>query len=272
MKSIIESLSNLKGIVDLSLVLLITAGILSYLASSRLYNLLKIIGALLLLFVISIILDLTLLYSLLSQYSLFFFLLIIILFQAELRHSFENIRKGHFLNSILSSSFEIQNPTFIKQLLNAVDTLSKQKTGALIVIECKTSLMQYCDSGIRISADCRSELLQSLFWPGTPTHDGAVIIKNQRLVSAACLLPLSDTPMADQRLGTRHRAAIGLSEKSDAIVIVVSEETGTISLAENGNMTRYLSKEALETRLFNLYEEADDRKGQRFWNRWFKVS
>ena len=107
-------------------------------------------------------------------------------------------------------------------------------------------------------------MLASLFWPGSPTHDGAVIIRENRLSAAGCLLPLTGSSLGDRRLGTRHRAALGLSELSDALVIVVSEETGVISLAENGNLTRYMNKEALETRLFNLYEEDTVKRSASF--------
>jgi diadenylate cyclase len=98
-------------------------------------------------------------------------------------------------------------------------------------------------------------LLSSLFWPGSPTHDGAVIIRENKIEAAGCLLPLKETPLDDRRLGMRHRAAMGLSETTDALIIIVSEETGIVSLAEKGNLTRYVTKEALEARLFNLYKE-----------------
>jgi hypothetical protein len=100
-----------------------------------------------------------------------------------------------------------------------------------------------------------SLVLASLFWPKSPTHDGAVVIRESRIAAAGCLLPLTEATLQDRRLGTRHRAAMGLSEVSDALVIVISEETGVISLAERGNLTRYLNKQALETRLFSLYKE-----------------
>ena len=143
----------------------------------------------------------------------------------------------------------------IKQLLNTVDLLSSQKIGALIVLENHQSLDDYIDSGIYISGQLSSELLSTLFWQGSPTHDGATIIQKDRIVAAGCLLPLSETKGLDRRLGTRHMAAVGLSEQTDAVIIIISEETGTISLAEYGNLTRYLNREALETRLFNLYKE-----------------
>ena len=97
----------------------------------------------------------------------------------------------------------------------------------------------------------------SLFWPGSPTHDGAVIIRGSQIITAGCLLPLTKSKVSDKRLGTRHMSAIGISEETDALVVIVSEETGTISVAEQGNLTRFLNREALETRLFNLFKEGD---------------
>ena len=126
----------------------------------------------------------------------------------------------------------------------------------MIVIEQKSPLDEYTESGIKVNANLTSELMCSLFWPGSPTHDGAIIIRGNEILTAGCLLPLTNSKVSDKRLGTRHMSAIGISEETDALVIVVSEETGTISIAEEGNLTRFLNREALETRLFNLYKES----------------
>ncbi len=178
----------------------------------------------------------------------------IVIFQPELRKFLERLGKWRFLSPFKGKA-ESSVPG-IKHLLTTVESLSKNKIGALIVLEVSDSLEDYIQSGISIFGEVSSELLVTLFWPNTPTHDGAVIIKDNQISAAGCLLPLTDTRITDRRLGTRHRAAIGLSELTDAVVIVISEETGTISLAEHGNLTRFLTKEALETRLFNLYRES----------------
>ena len=140
----------------------------------------------------------------------------------------------------------------IKRILQSVEFLSKNSIGALIVLEQKSLLDEYTESGISIHANLTSELICSLFWPGSPTHDGAIIIRGNEILTAGCLLPLTNSKVSDKRLGTRHMSAIGISEVTDALVIVVSEETGTISVAEN--LTRFLNREALETRLFNLFK------------------
>ena len=179
-----------------------------------------------------------------------------IIFQPELRRSFEKLRHGQLFSHI-SDDHELRSASIIKQILTAVDALSKQKMGGLIVIELNDKLDEYFESGIPIQAKLTSELLTNLFWTGSPTHDGAVILRKNQILAAGCLLPLTGTKVIDRRLGTRHMAAIGLSEMSDATIIVVSEETGTISIAEAGNLSRYLNREALETRLFSLYKETE---------------
>ena len=140
---------------------------------------------------------------------------------------------------------------FIQQLVRGVESLSKNKIGAIIVLEGTTSLKNYIDSGIKIGGELNADIISTLFWPGTPTHDGAIIVKDGSIEAASCYLPLTETPIPDRRIGTRHRAALGLSETTDAFIIVVSEESGIISIAENGTLTRYLTKESLETQLFN---------------------
>jgi diadenylate cyclase len=195
----------------------------------------------------------------------------IIIFQPELRRFLERIGSGQLFSPLIGEQRESKGTSVIKHLLKAVELLSKEKIGALIVIEVGTNLSEYIDSGIQVRSHISAELLSTLFWPKSPTHDGAVVIRENKIEAAGCLLPLTDTPLSDGRLGTRHRAAIGLSKLTDAVVIVVSEESGAISLAENGNLNRFLNREALETRLFNLYKEEADPSDQRLF-RFFKQS
>jgi len=191
-----------------------------------------------------------------KQISTVLILLLIIIFQPELRRFLEKTGTlGRFFSPILSSG-NSNHVVMVKHILRAVDVLSKEKLGGLIVIEVGYNLSEYTESGIAINASLSGDLLATLFWKDSPTHDGAVIIRENRIESAGCLLPLTTSRLQDRRLGTRHRAAIGLSERTDAIVLVVSEETGIVSLSERGNLTRYMTREAIETRLFNLYREA----------------
>jgi len=183
-----------------------------------------------------------------------FIVFIMIIFQNEIRRASEKIRRGTLFFSAQSKT--AKQPLLIKRILQSVEFLSKNSIGALIVLEQKSLLDEYTESGISIHANLTSELICSLFWPGSPTHDGAIIIRGNEILTAGCLLPLTNSKVSDKRLGTRHMSAIGISEVTDALVIVVSEETGTISVAEEGNLTRFLNREALETRLFNLFKES----------------
>jgi diadenylate cyclase len=174
---------------------------------------------------------------------------IIVLFQGEIRR---------FLTSIGSRSF--RRPLFLKSIQEkmeevflAVDYLSSKKIGALIAIEKDISLNSYTDRGTKVDADLSKDLLVNIFFPHSPLHDGAVIIQNNRISAACCLLPLPPTHNLDPEFltRTRHLAAIGLSQETDAAVVVVSEETGTVSLATKGNLERELDKEGLKDRLLN---------------------
>jgi diadenylate cyclase len=142
----------------------------------------------------------------------------------------------------------------VRNVVRAVEQLAENKTGALIIVERQAGLTEYLESGVRMDALLSSELLLSVFNSRSPLHDGAAIIQGDRIVAASCLLPLTESRLLDKRLGTRHRAAVGMSEVSDALVIVVSEKTGIISLAENGILTRYLTRDQLEEKLFSLYK------------------
>ncbi len=185
-----------------------------------------------------------------------FWVLGIVIFQPEIRRAIDRIGRGQWAPPPRSAREDIRGASLIKHILRATEMLSREKIGGLIVIEGTEPLIDIVESGVTVNAQVTAELLANLFWPKSPTHDGAVIIRYNKIIAAGCLLPLTETSIADRRLGTRHRAAIGLSEKSDSVIIVVSEETGIISLAESGNLTRFLSKSALEARMFELYRVA----------------
>jgi len=243
---------------DVLIVFLMMFGFMYLIKTTRATNLIKVIVCLFCLYALSHFLHLTILKWVLERFSIVFVILVVIIFQPELRRAFEKIRRGQFFTGIPSET--LKNPVAIKQILTTIDTLAKQKIGALIVLELNTNLDEYIESGVPINGQLTSDLLVSLFWPGAPTHDGAVVIRENRITAAGCLLPLTDAKIIDRRLGTRHRSALGLTELSDALVLVVSEETGTISIAEQGNMTRYLNREALETRLFRLYKDGEPKE------------
>ncbi len=175
-----------------------------------------------------------------------------VVFQPELRRALEHIGRGRFFSKSKRLNEEEMTQLF-RDLAKTAVTLSKTKTGALIVLERETGLNDYAESGIRIDGIVSSELLLNCFVPNTPLHDGALIIRGNRVLAAGCLLPLTERSGLDKELGTRHRAAIGLSEQADAIVIVVSEETGLISIALGGRLERRLEYSTLQSRLEELF-------------------
>ncbi len=185
----------------------------------------------------------------------------IILFQPELRKALEHFGKGGIL---VAPNFlnrqETQTEEAISEVVKAVSILSKNQIGALIVFERTSGIRDYMETGIAIDSLVSSSLLINIFIPNTPLHDGAVMIRKGRIIAAACYLPLTTNDNISSELGSRHRAAIGVSENSDAVALVVSEETGTISLAINGVLHRHLDTELLKERLIGyLGEESQER-------------
>lgn len=188
-------------------------------------------------------------------------LAVIIVFQPELRRALEQMGRSRFSNFFnFENSGEDSAEQVVSEIKKAVSALSQSKTGALIVVERATKVGDIIRTGISMDSKISAELLCNLFVPNTPLHDGAVIVRGDRISAAACFLPLTKNSNLSSELGTRHRAAIGMSEESDAIVIVVSEETGKISLALNGNLTRNLTPETLERAVLRFLVENQDRE------------
>lgn len=177
-------------------------------------------------------------------------LLIVIIFQPELRRALAKLGRGRIE---LTPSHVVNAQETVENILKAVLNLSKKRVGALIVFERKTGLKEVIESGTRLSAMISSELLENLFFTNSPLHDGAVIIREDTIEAAGCFLPLSDNKQIGQELGTRHRAALGVSEVSDSVTLVVSEETGVISVAQDGTLIRYLDSKAIRDLLEDMY-------------------
>jgi diadenylate cyclase len=243
------------AIVDVVLVYIITYRVLVLLKRTHAFNLIKGILVMTSLFAVSYVMGLHTLNWILSKFTTVLLVLLVILFQPELRRFFERIgATGHVFSALVEDG-QAKSTLAIQNILKAVEVMSKDKVGGIIVVERSTNLSEYVDSGIHLDCILSSDMLLSLFAQGTQTHDGAVIVRGGRIVAAGCLLPLTRSILQDRRLGTRHRAALGLAEITDAVAIVISEETGVISLAEDGDLTRFLTKEALESRLFNLVQD-----------------
>jgi diadenylate cyclase len=185
-----------------------------------------------------------------------------IIFQPELRRALEQLgRTGTWFNRGLLSGRESLE-AMIDEVASAAALLARQKHGALIVIERQTGLQDYADRGVLIDADVSRQLLASIFYPNSPLHDGAVIIRNGRILAAGTVLPLSDNVLPSQ-YGTRHRAGLGISEYSDALAIIVSEERGTISLAANGRLVSSLTSDRLKKLLLDLLAGRGGRSRRR---------
>jgi diadenylate cyclase len=176
----------------------------------------------------------------------------IVIFQSDIRRALAHFGQAPFFRWFYRQ--EAANET-IEEVVVAVTMLSQQKVGAIIAIEREIGLRNYIESGIPLDAELTYDLLVTIFRPGSPLHDGAVILQEERVAAAACFLPLTVNPRLSRDLGTRHRAAIGLTEESDAAAIVVSEETGSISIALDGHIDRGLTPDALRERLRSLIQQ-----------------
>lgn len=193
-------------------------------------------------------------------------LAILIVFQPELRRGLEYLGRSSFWAKPFIEIRGENLSKIVEEIVDAVASLSRQKIGALIVIEKQTGLNEVAETGTEINGFVSSDLLINIFIPNTPLHDGAVIIKDDKIKAAACFLPLTDNAGLSKELGTRHRAALGISERSDSVSIVVSEETGGISIAESGSIARYLDIKTLRQILFDLYKPEENK--QSFINKW----
>lgn len=194
------------------------------------------------------ILDKTLVYGFLS---------IMIVFQPELRKALEFIGRSNFFSRPFAEVKEEEIDVQTEEITRAVYSMSRQEIGGIIVIERNTGLSEIIDSGTLLDADISSELLINIFIPNAPLHDGAVIIRGSKIKAAGCFLPLSGNATLSKELGTRHRAALGMTERSDAVVIVVSEESGAVSVAEEGKLTRYVDEETLKLMLRKIFQTGD---------------
>lgn len=184
-------------------------------------------------------------------------IMIIVVFQPELRKILETIGRSNILTKSFADIRGEKVDKCVEEIVHAVFSLSRQRIGALIIFERSTGLGDVVETGTVLNSEISSELLINIFIPNTPLHDGAVVIKNDTIKAAACFLPLSTEQSISKELGTRHRAAIGMSEKSDCLALIVSEETGGISIAEHGKINRYVDEPTLTKILTKLYNDQD---------------
>ena len=188
--------------------------------------------------------------------------LLVIIFQPEIRRALEKIGTGRIFDMSFNAP-HTDSEDVIVEIERAILNMSIRKIGALIVFEKKTGMREVIESGTTVEAKISSELIENIFFPNSPLHDGAMIIKEDRIVASGCFLPLSDNKAISSELGTRHRAALGISEISDAVVLIVSEETGVISKAYEGTITRYIDRKALRKALEDIYSVTGGRQSIR---------
>ncbi len=252
-------------LVDISIVAFVIYKIIMLVRGTRAIQLLRGILVLVLVWASSIYLNLYTLQWMMNQIFTFGVLAAVIIFQPELRRALERLGRGTlFSRQGMDSEQEVNR--LISDVIKAIHHMSQHKVGALIVFERETGLTEYIESGIALNSKISPELILNVFTPNTPLHDGAVIVKNQFIAAAGCYLPLSENTSLSKDLGTRHRAAIGISEVSDCIAVIVSEETGHISMAVNGLITRQIIEEKLITKLFEELTVAQKPKERApFW-------
>lgn len=240
------------NIVDVLLVWFVIYQLIKIIKGTKAVQLLKGIFVLIIVRVLTDVFHFDTLKWLLDQVLPWGFLAIIIIFQPELRRALEQLGRGR-LFARTKMQEEEERDRIMEALSKSVNYMAKRRIGALMSIEKETGLSEYSETGTPLNSDLTSELLINIFIPNAPLHDGAVIIQGNKIVAAGCYLPLSESPFISKELGTRHRAAIGLSEVTDAVTIVVSEETGAISIAADSDLYRGLTIEEFEERLRKMW-------------------
>ncbi len=256
MKQIQEFLTNIRNtfpsitvvdILDILLVAFVIYQVINLIRTTSAFRIAKAIVILLIVTVVTDLLNFHTINYLLERVLELGFVALVIVFQPELRRFLEKIggRSMRDLIGISSSGAENSMPEVIRETVEACEVMSKERVGALIVFERENSLEQISGTGTKVDAAVSQELIRNIFFPKASLHDGGMIINAGRIESAGCLLPLTENRNLSSDLGTRHRAGVGMSETADCVVVIVSEETGTISVAINGMLKRYLSTETL---------------------------
>ena len=232
-------------VMDLAIVLFIAYYIIRILRQTRAKQIVKGILMLVFLVIFAKVFNMVILNFILTNFVTYGVILLIVVFQPEIRNVFEKLGRSKLVG-VFDMDDNIMVKHSISEIVKAVEIMSLKKIGALIVIERNTKVSEVLKEGINLSAKVSSELIQNIFMPRTPLHDGAIVIDKSEILAAKCILPLASEVSVPKNLGTRHRAAVGITEISDALVIVVSEETGIISLVENGKLRRELTGDTLK--------------------------
>lgn len=239
--------------VDILIMALLVYRIIVWTKRTRAYQVVKGIAILVLCYTASTLLSLTTLSWLFGAILQSGIIVLVILFQPELRRFLEKIGRGRLFNHSIFARTTPESTEIVLGMHKAILNMAKRRVGALVVVEQRTGLGEIIATGTRIEAVISSALLENIFEPNTPLHDGAVIIREGEIAAAGCLLPLSEETDIARELGTRHRAALGVSTISDSVTLVVSEETGVISMARDGKLVRYIDSKGLKDILEDLF-------------------
>lgn len=262
-ESLIKTISVVR-IIDIVIVWWLLYRLMMLIRGTKAVTLLRGVGIVIAVKLISWYVGLTTISWLTDQIINWGVIALVVVFQPEIRRGLEHLGRSALFKQ--KQAYQ-QETRLINELDDAIQYMSKRHIGALISIEMETGLEEYIETGIKIDAEVSSQLLINTFIPNTPLHDGAVIIKDARLAAAAAYLPLSDNPTIPKELGTRHRASVGISEVTDALTIVVSEETGDVSITRNAELMQSLSREDYRKYLTRQLVLADGDVKQTWWSR-----
>ena len=251
-----------RNLVDICILALLVYQVIKLVRNTRAKTLFKGIAIILVMTWVSDLLQLSAVNWLLQQVVNMGILLIVIVFQPELRRALDQLGRSQWTRQMFSGSkkHEVrQIERSVAEIVTALTNMSRKRIGALIVFERNTGLGDVVESGAMVNADISDPLIENIFEPNTPLHDGAMVIRNGRIVAAACILQLSDDYSISRELGTRHRAALGITEATDAVSLIVSEETGIISMARDGKLTRYMDGKSLTILLTEIMSPQRER-------------
>lgn len=261
------------AVIDILIVTFIVYKIIQFMRQTRAEQLIKGIIIFFIVYFIAQLLHLNALKWMVSTVTVNFLVVIVVLFQPELRGILEKLGRSGITSFSISKSNDENDDMLetIENICTAAESMQKTKTGALIIVEHKTMLNEIAHTGTVVDAKVSVNLINNIFFKNSPLHDGAMVVRNNRIYAASCILPLTQNIDIDSALGTRHRAAIGVSEISDAVVVVVSEETGNISVAIGGKLRRNFTKELLKTELSNFLiekqEASNDSRIKKFFRK-----
>ena len=254
---------SITDVIDILIVAIIIYKLLGFIRQTRAEQLVKGLFVLVVTTVLSEYLHFYTLHWILKNTMALGVVALVIIFQPELRRGLEHLGRGKIANLPFMGQQQFDKDKakeMTSQFVKAVDRFSRERCGALIILERQTSLNDIAETGTILNADITTELLGNIFYEGAPLHDGAVIIRGDKIYAAGCVLPLTQNKSLSKDLGTRHRAGIGITENSDAISLIVSEETGVISAAVDGNLTRFLDIKTVEKTLLNLFLNVMDEE------------